>query len=128
MTSLFRIGKLLACFAITAAGMLFAFSLEPESGWPGWEKTAYAAAGGIPGMIAFILLRGDTKANIKWLLRPVPWTTWLWRALGCAICLCGMFLGLGNISGRFPTFPYAGTLVMFAGAILVASKGDGPAA
>lgn len=46
------------------------------------------------------------------------------RGLGVVLVLAGGFLILGNRIGFFPTFPFAGTIVLFIGvAILAAARG-----
>lgn len=48
---------------------------------------------------------------------------WVVRGLGALIMVVGGFLILGNQTGVFPTFPFAGTLVLFIGAGIYASGG-----
>jgi hypothetical protein len=40
-------------------------------------------------------------------------------AIGLIIFLFGIFLFFGNVSGSFPTFPFAGGITMAIGSLLI---------
>jgi hypothetical protein len=44
----------------------------------------------------------------------------LWRLLGAALLVAGVALYIGNKTGAFPTFPYAGGILMGVGALVSA--------
>jgi hypothetical protein len=44
----------------------------------------------------------------------------LWRLLGAALAVAGVGLYIGNKTGAFPTFPYAGGMLMGIGALVSA--------
>ena len=56
----------------------------------------------------------NARRRLGWSLALTGWGVWL----------VGALLYLGNVSGLFPTFPYAGTLVTFAGAAATLIAGD----
>jgi hypothetical protein len=77
----------------------------------------------LPGIALHFLLDGDWRKNLRALLRPVSKEIWVWRAVAVMMLCSGLFLALGNKSGRFPTFPFAGTLVCVVAAMIFTFKG-----
>lgn len=120
-----RICKLLACFAIGGVGFFAADAVASQFALSGVGKTAFSAIGAIPCLIALWFLDGNARERWRSLVRPVPRKVWVWRVAGSAISLFGIFLAIGNRSGQFSTFPFAGALVIFIGALVIAFKGIG---
>jgi len=126
MKTLLNILKLTACFAVAGVGFFAASALSAQFSISGASKTALDVIGVLPGVILYALLDGSVRANVRSMIRPVPKVVWLWRIAALLIALFGVFLGIGNRSGSFPTFPYAGSLVIFVGAVIFGLKGVHP--
>ncbi|MES2047351.1 MAG: hypothetical protein V4447_03040 [Pseudomonadota bacterium] len=125
MEKILRIFKLLLCFIIVIAGFIYADSYSSQHSVGATGKTLLLTIGALPGILAYCILNGNFRKQYASLLRPVPFSVWVWRFVGFAISSFGFFLFIGNRSGQFLSFPFAGTLVCVIGLVILAAKAKG---
>jgi len=118
--NILRICKLLAFFAIGVVGFFVADAVAVRLALSGFAKAVFSASGLMPAAIVLWFFEGNPRGTIRYLRRPVPWIAWVGRIMGFAIVVSGLLLAVGNLSGQFTTFPYAGSLVIILGATLSA--------
>jgi len=123
MKAILNILKLLLGFCLALIGFFAANTYAARLGVTGPTKVLFLLLGLLPALVLLLLLNGSFRANAKSMLRPVSGKVWAWRGVGASVVLFGLFLLLGNRTGLFPSFPFAGTLVAVAGVLIVASKG-----
>ena len=125
MNKILRIFKLLLAFIVGIAGMLFVETYSAQHSIVGTEKTVLICAALLPALLLYWLMSSDVRKTFVELRRPVPFTVWVWRVVGLALACFGFFLFIGNRSGQFLSFPFAGTIVCVVGMAIIAVKGKG---
>ena len=65
--------------------------------------------------------RGNKASRRAAARRKSTAVAWMAAAPGLGVSLLGIFLAVGNVSGKFVTFPYAGYLTMSLGAAILTS-------
>ena len=123
MKKLRDIGKMLLFLIVFCAGVLAADTVCVKFALHGIAKGVVIAIGTLPALCLYWVWhessRRKTQAVWHWLRRPVPLTTWIWRAVGLVIMVAGLVLGVGNITGQYVTFSYAGSMTFVIGWLLI---------
>lgn len=124
MKKIINILLLIFGLIIAVIGFFIADHYSPSLGLSGLPKTIFLFAGALPGIALLLIFDGGYQKNLHWLLKPVPASVWVWRVIGAIVAIAGGGLVIGNRTGQFLTFPYAGSIVMVIGVLIVSFKGN----
>lgn len=124
MHGILRIAKLLLVFIVLIAGWFYADQVSTNMSLTHTQRTVLLTVGAVPGLLLYALLnvRGS-REMLKLLVGRAPASVWIWRLVGVAILFFGIFLVIGNRSGNFRSAPFAGSVVVVIGVIVLALKG-----
>lgn len=124
MKTIINIIGLLFGLIVAVIGFFIADHYSPALGLSGLPKTIFMFMAGVPGIALLLIIDGGHKKNLHRLLTPVPASVWVWRIIGAIVAIVGGGLAIGNRSGQFLTFPYAGSIVLIIGALIIGFKGN----
>lgn len=123
MKNIINVIGLVLGLIFAVAGYIIASKYSPSIGLSGLSKTTFSFAGALPGIAMLFIFDGDYEKNLRWLTKPVAASVWGWRIIGAMIVVVGGGLVIGNRSGQYLTFPYAGSIVVIIGFLIIGFKG-----
>jgi len=124
MKTIKNVLKLLAFFVVVISILLLADYVAKRFYLSGFWHTLLATLGLAPFALAYLWL--DTRQLLASnRLRPGQKGRVVGvRVVASLITAAGVFLALGNNLGIYPSFPYAGSLVLIAGVMFLAFAGN----